>query len=722
MQGVLLRKKAFGLWLPAAYLLAALLRPGVAMAEVSLDDLLAAPAPEESKPAPPAPAPAPAPPSTEAAAPAQPAAADQQAPPPAGDAQAATPPAAGQEPVATDAAGASLDSLLIQTLAEEAAAAGPAETPKYLDDAWLKLRNALDSRQYSVVTTELSNLNLLRVRLGIANLPTYSNALLELAEDARSKSDTELAARLVQSARTISPGLPGPEFTQANLNQGDVGPFLLDWINAYQQALGRFPVSLAARGYLYLSMALAILALAGVFGLTLLYRHLVPLAHDAGTALRMEKTPAWPVRVGTLLVLCLPLAAGWAGLGAAALWIVVFFPYASKAEQVASPFILLSLLAVTPLAQRAGFLLDASQSPAVIEVSHALDAKWGPESISALRKTAEGSSKDEASRFALAFILSREGSPEEARAAWDEVLKINSGRWQAFNNLAVDYLRGGDAPEAQSQLQRGLSAAKDSRESAVLLYNLSLAREAQGQQAEAQDALRRARALSPAEVEDWERAGRGLPAWRRPVFAALSPGEFGPLLAPLLAASPTAPSSLADALGTGKGPGPTAFLGLCLAALAVLAFLGKRFQPASSCDRCGVAISGKAGATAQARTICPQCIAAFFRKTQVDPESRIRKVAEVERYQRRRRWFLRAVSFLVPGAAWFGRGKPGIGLLLTGMVVLLGTGSLLAVASSPAADPYLLAPVARWPLWLVSGPICLAAYLAGTIQSFRSGR
>ena len=80
------------------------------------------------------------------------------------------------------------------------------------------------------------------------------------------------------------------------------------------------------------------------------------------------------------------------------------------------------------------------------------------------------------------------------------------------------------------------------------------------------------------------------------------------------------------------------------------------------------------------------------------------------------------MSFFVPGAAWFGRGRPVAGLLLTGVVILLGAGSVLALASGPTADPYLLAPVARWPLWLGAGPVFLAAYLTGVIQSFRGGR
>ncbi|MEW6775173.1 MAG: tetratricopeptide repeat protein [Bdellovibrionota bacterium] len=619
-----------------------------------------------------------------------------------------------------EGAASSIDQLLEQ--APEGAATGESlaamdaiQSPEELAAIWSRLRAGLDQRQYSAVTAEITNLQQARLDLGVRNLSYVSNALLELARQAAAKSDKELAARLVQAAEQLSPDLSGPSFARAEMAGGDKGAFLSDWFGGYRRSLDSLPAYLAWSGYLRLTLAFALLGAALLLCLALAFRYLHLLSHDLSHLLKIHKSKSLAAKGAVILLLLTPLALGWGPLAIAPVWIAAFFLYMTPAERGASAAVLAALLLVPFLAADGEKRVLASRSPVLLDTTAAFEGVWSADLQKRLEAHTAAKPASEASQFALALVLTKARQTEEAQKRWNEVLALAPSRWQAHNNLAIAYLQEGKTAEAAGAFQKAASLAP---QEAVPNLNLSLALEIQGDAASAQAALGRARAADPLALARWEAQGKGLPPARRIVFEPLSRQEMLALFPAFLDETLQAGPARA-VLGPGLPQSPAVFLGVVIFAVLLLTLLHKRFHPATECERCGEPIGARESGAQQSRTTCSQCIAAFFRKQVTDSEARIRKLAEIERYQSRRRWLTRFLSLLFPGCGSMSQGAVFVGLALAVPALVILVGAFVFLPLVPAADPSLLEPAAPWPFAAAAVPALAILYALGALLGFK---
>ncbi|MCB0219665.1 MAG: tetratricopeptide repeat protein [Chrysiogenetes bacterium] len=594
----------------------------------------------------------------------------------------------------------------------EGAQLGVIRNSEKIDEIWHDLHEAFFARQYSRVTVQLDRLERIRRSLSIENLPAYSNALLQLAAQARQNADTEMENRLVQAAEQLSPDMGGIEFARANRNKGDKVRFLGEWVQSFLHTLDGVTSSFAAYGYLALGLALAILGITGLFGLALMYRHINPLVFDLVQTFRFEREAFVVPRMALILMMLSPLALGWGALGIAPMWILVFFAYGSRGEKILAPLALIALIFVPFLAWKADQYFALSRSPTLLRILDAQRGRWDDELLHDLRKLEGDFRGNEAVLFSLGLAQTKKGLGAEARQTWNEVIKINPKRWQALNNAGVSLLFEGEYEEAIDYFKKGLGI---NPLAASQQYNLSLALLAQDEVSNAQAALVRARTLNPEETAFWERRSPRGTIYERAAVVSLSNEEILSLSNDLVTLPPSG-TPILTALGIRSVYDPIVLCVVILVALGILALISAKFDPAVSCDSCGVGMKRTTKIAVRARNICPQCSAAFYTKHAVDPESRLKKVVKVERYQRRRRWALRLLSIVFPGAAQLAAGQVATGVVLGSLTLFLLNAAMLLASGVPAADPTLLSEAARWPLLAIVSPVLFILIIVSVVR------
>src|SRR5262249_42668361 len=100
-----------------------------------------------------------------------------------------------------------------------------------------------------------------------------------------------------------------------------------------------------------------------------------------------------------------------------------------------------------------------------------------------------------------------------------------------------------------------------------------------------------------------------------------------------------------------------------LLACLVLAFSTQR-DPARRCIRCGRPFCPACKSQREAHEYCSQCVHLFVLGDGLAPQTKMRKMYEVERHDRRTRRMRRLVSLVLPGSAQLLRGRTGAGVLL----------------------------------------------------------
>lgn len=581
-----------------------------------------------------------------------------------------------------------------------------------IDEIWRDLKDAFFDRQYSRVTVQLERLERIRRSLAIENLPAYSNALLQLAAQARQNADTEMENRLVQAAEQLSPDMGGVDYARAERLKSDKVRFVGEWMQSFFHSIDGVTSRFAAWGYVSLAGALAILGITGLFGLALMYRHINPLVYDLVQTFRFEREAYVIPRMALILLMLAPLALGWGALGIAPMWILVFFAYGSRGEKILAPVALIALIFVPFLAWKADQYFALSHSPTLLRIMEAQRGRWDDDLLRELRKLEVEYRGNEAVLFSQGLVQTKKGLGAEARQTWREVLKINDKRWQAWNNAGVSLLYEGEYDSAIEHFKKGLGT---NPLAAVQRYNYSLALLAKGDVQTANAALVRARNLDPEETARWERRSPKGTIYERAAVVSLGNDELLELSRELVTLPPSG-TPILTALGINSVYDPIVLCVVILIALGILALVSAKFDPAVSCDSCGVGMKRTTKVAIRARNICPQCTAAFYTKHAVDPESRLKKVVKVERYQRRRRWALRVLSIVFPGAAQLAAGQVASGIVLGSLTLLLINAALLLAAGVPAADPTLLSEVARWPLLAVVSPVLFILIIVSVVR------
>lgn len=483
----------------------------------------------------------------------------------------------------------------------------------------------------------LGDLKTLRRVRNIPRLETAALALGSMAEEKQARGDSDAAAALAGAARALDPIAPRPGAAASVTSPTNVRKVLA-----------------------VLALVLA-LGLGLVLGAGLLARYVPLLFHDMDE--RLGHIVGRPLaRALTVLLLGLPVLL-LQGFGFLPYWwaalLFVYMTWVERGWTLAA--LVLGIVAVPGLDAIEG-RIGTAETPLMRAGRVALDGIASPYQIAQIERAAKERPADRDLALVVALQHRRAGRDQQAKAAYEELLKVAPGDPRMLNDLGNLSYAYGDYAAAIERYDEALASATGETR-AVVLSNKSLAHQQRFEFDKARDVSAEADALRSA----WLSARAALFAGEQnqpAVVLDLVPEEHGFIgrLADPEANHPlwrSFTNRFAAALGIG-----------ILVALVSNALRGKA-RKTVRCQMCGTVFCGLCNVGKPAESLCSQCYHLFAVRTGISAKAKAAKLSAVRSEDRNRSWTYGLLSALAPGSGHVFAGRPSAGAVL-GTVFTLG--------------------------------------------------
>jgi tetratricopeptide (TPR) repeat protein len=293
--------------------------------------------------------------------------------------------------------------------------------------------------------------------------------------------------------------------------------------------------------------------------------------------------------------------------------------------------------------------------------------EYDPDRIVRLRQLVDAHPGDPVYRFLLAGLYKNGRYFEEAYEEYKAVLGIDPSFVPAQINIGNIFYATGQYAAAITTYHQVLALEPDSF---LAHFNLHLAQSEDFHFSEAEESLQQARRIDGdrvasllADSGDYDNRTAVQDAsldmfsvWEAAVGGrSLSAGA----VRQAGVASLVQPKQFVNALAVA-----------CVAALVacfLLSFLGRNSALARRCIRCGRPFCHRCKSQREAQEYCGQCLHLYVLRDGLAPETKPKKLYDVQRHERRTRRTRRLLSLLFPGSGHVLRGKTGTGLLLLGL-------------------------------------------------------
>lgn len=597
-----------------------------------------------------------------------------------------------------------------------------------LASLWFQRRALIAGRRTQDAEVHLERIRALCSEHGVQRIEALAGALIAEAARAADEGDHEGAQTALHYAGLFDPDRPQIRLARAEIawrSGAGIGALVRETAAAVRLAGVRAvrDLSLPYKAALLLVLALGLTACS--FAALMLLRHHTALRHEVEEWCAGRSMREWS-RVAGWAVLGLPVVL-WIGAGwALVYWLALCFRYMSRSERVTTVALLLAA-AGAPAAYRAVVgLYGTTADPAVRATLAAAGGEYDPDRVVRLRQLVETHPDDATYHFLLAGLYKSGRYFEEAFQEYRRALEIDPQLIGAQINLGNTFFATGQYGEAIQYYRQAIALQPDSFEG---YFNTYLAQSEEFRFAMAEQSLQRAHEIDRERVTRLLAMGGGprptaqdatlemTSVWRaalegrHPLESADRPG--GPLAA----------------VGRAVWNAPSLICLLALTACAVAAILTRHSPPARRCARCGRAFCPRCKSLREARDCCSQCVHLYVLRDGLAPETKARKLYEVERHARRTGRVRRLASVVFPGAGHVLAGRIATGLplmLLWSVVTVLlwggrhlvfrpeGLAQLLAASGDvPARFPSQVI----LPIVVVLAPL---AWLAGNIGRRRS--
>ncbi len=497
---------------------------------------------------------------------------------------------------------------------------------------------------------------------GIRRLDPFGIALLREAEAASAAGRHGEAARLIDKAEQLAPGLPEIHDARASLALDEAPWAVHSWtshsIRGVLARLDDFQRRLLLFGDLVL-IGLLIAGLAGIlFILAQLTRYALHIFHDLGQS--FPSTMRFVLLAAVLLVLALPLIYGFGPLLLVFPVAGVLWNYQSTSERALTATLVL-LLGISPWLLRVGdHLTEAGTGTS--QALHALGLNAGDaRAMESVEAAVARDPDDWQAHAVLGLAYKRVGRLEDARttlgaaagAVDDESSEASAAA--IYNNLGNVLFALGYEGGAEEAYQKARRRARDAPEPPFNLHRLY--RRA-GKADEAETAIQQASAIDAQLIAAWSQDDD--PSVNRYVIDMELPASalIGRAMMDVLADTPLARRSWVVLAGpVPEMTAPLAAL-VTLALFAILGRLRSRMRLTWPCVRCARPAPHNMSGGPPAHPQCEQCVNLFVRNIPVDRRVRFQKEQTVARYASLRRWGTRGLGLLVPGTVDLVRGNP----------------------------------------------------------------
>jgi Flp pilus assembly protein TadD len=617
--------------------------------------------------------------------------------------------------------------LLLAPQAGDAVAPGgtpPAAEPT-MEELWSGFVRADAAGDAERRERTLREIRRLRMERNIPSLDGLGLGLVERGVVRLGAGEREEAEAAFRAAVDLAPGLPDAHagLAVALLKKGPLG--VVPSIEAASSSVSSFvPTgrgSLRAADLATVAGLLAALGLAWAVAVALFLRHGGLLLHDLEEWLGPgQSRPA--SRALFLLLLLLPVATfqGWSWLP---LWgLALLFAYLDWRERAVALLLLAAALAVGPAVASLEARLRTARNPLWSAALAAVESAPGKAAIARLEEAARSDPDDRDLVYLLGAALKRAGRYGDASELYRQVLARDPSDAFARNNLAnIEFAHGG-YESARALYRAGTEAGAAREVAATSYYNLSLVHLQKFEYQAYGEAKSNADRLAPGLVADYDR-------WRYDTrdYAVVDLGLTRDEVREKFAGVETGVAVRNVASGGQRGSGGSALasslanrFAASVAVFAVVAFLLARWRGSKAftvhCARCGAPFCRFCHLGQVSGGLCSQCYHLFVVRDGVSAPARGRKMAEVQRAERRRGRVFRVLSVLSPGA-----GQVYGGWTLRGAVLLAAWYGVLCLLVAGRVVPFTDVPRRLSPPWapVAAGLALLALWLVA--NRFRPG-
>ena len=571
---------------------------------------------------------------------------------------------------------------------------------------------------------------------GVRRLEVPAGALVLESESWLREGSRDKALASLALAESLDPGRAQIARARARVLSAfgaGIFPTAAEWLRAAQLALSaaRDPAWLHEAAFL---LVLALAVLTALFALFMALAHQVALRHDVEEWLIGRHHEAW-AQAGGWAVLLLPLVV-WVGAGWLIFyWIAVTFRYMRSAERALAIVLLLAMAGVTPAYRYTVGLYGLAADPAVRTTLDAANGGYDPDRVVKLRALVDAHPNEPVYRFLLAGLYKNGRYFEDAFEEYRRVLDQAPSTYQAHINLGNIFFAIGQYGEAMTHYRRALQTRPDS---VLAHYDMYLAQSDSFKLKEAAESLSRVREIDPEETNRLLSSGSRSEGEAKVVDAAIDIGSIwratveGRQARDWLGADP-AETTGAGVLDGLLHPVDVAAV-LTLLTCAVLAFAFSGRAAAQPCLRCGRPFCPDCKSNRDTHPYCDQCVHLFVLRDGLAPETKSRKMYEIEHHERWRRIGRRLAGVLLPGGSHLLSGRAWSGAAL----------ALAWTLAWVAAAPEILGPLERFigldlhiaslrsgPIPAISGldaatlvgiPLGIAAWMAAALTARRPGR
>lgn len=568
---------------------------------------------------------------------------------------------------------------------------------------------------------------------GIRRLDHLAGALVSEADRYQKEGSYDAALESLELASAFDPGRPQVHFARAAViwksgrHRFSAAGELLTGLKS---GLLRSVQDLSLFNRLALVLVVALVGSVVVFSILMAIRYNIPFRHEIEERVvqsaddRLARSAGWAA-------LFLPMLL-WVGTGWIALyWILITFRFMRRGEKLAAVALLIATVLAVPAYRISVTVYGMTADPVVRTTLASADGEYAPDRILKLRQLVQAYPEDPVYHFLLAGLYKNGRYFEEAFAEYKLALDLDPALEEAHVNVGNIFHTTGQYPEALAYYRKALEV--NSR-SMLALFNMHLAQSESFRFKEAEQALDEARAIDSQQLAEM-------------LTAANTKGD-GPAV---LDASLQMGSVWQAALGGGEPQqilvskerdglpwlfrqfvNPVSVIGvLTLIGCGLLLVITRADEAARRCIRCGRPFCHFCKSGREGHEYCSQCLHLFVLGDGLAPETKTRKIYEVEQHERRSRNGRRLLSAVLPGSAQLLRGRAGWGVFLLvawfGGLIAWQPGVLRPVDRlagldlrldllGPESIPAIYDPN---PFTLVAFPALLAVWLAGNLWRWK---
>jgi tetratricopeptide (TPR) repeat protein len=380
-------------------------------------------------------------------------------------------------------------------------------------------------------------------------------------------------------------------------------------------------------------------------------------------AFRGQESIGKPVGYALLVLPFLTwIGAGWACF----YWLAITCRFMRRSERIATTVLLLATILSVPAYRIAGTLYGITTDPVTRTTLEAATGPYSPERIVEMQKLVDAHPEDATYRFLLAGLYVKGQFFNDAFNEYKKVLEIDPGRYEALINLGNIYFELGNYDEASAYFLRALEQRPDS---VLALYNLHRSHAESFRFTASEEALARARGIDSERVTALLAGEEGGGEGRAGVAPAAI--DIGTIWSAAFSGGGLHETGRASA-----GPGVAAqiftqllnpvsiiaFLTL-IGAMVLVRILSGR-TPARRCIRCGRPFCQSCKTGREGNEYCSQCLHLFVLGDGLAPETKTKKMFEVNRYEKRLRITRSGIGWVFPGATHILKGRALFGCLM----------------------------------------------------------